>query len=56
MKKEMKVMKKNVEKSKNKGNKKPSGFAKPTKVTDELCVFMNFFEISNTQEAILKHR
>ena len=28
-------------KSKNKGNKKPSGFARPAKITDELCQFMN---------------
>ena len=41
IKKEMKVLKKVAEKSKNKGNKKPSGFANPTKVTKELCEFMN---------------
>jgi chromatin remodeling complex protein RSC6 len=41
IKKEMKGLKKVVEKSKNKGNKKPSGFANPTKVTKELCEFMN---------------
>ena len=28
-------------KNKNKGNRHPSGFAKPTKVTKELCEFMN---------------
>ena len=28
-------------KNKNKGNRKPSGFAKPSKVTIELCEFMN---------------
>jgi len=28
-------------KNKNKGNRKPSGFAKPSKVTSELCEFMN---------------
>jgi len=28
-------------KNKNKGNRKPSGFAKPSKVTNELCEFMN---------------
>ena len=33
---------KNVKKEvKHKGNRKPSGFAKPTKVTKELCEFMN---------------
>ena len=36
----MKGLKKEVTKSKNKGNRKPSGFAKPTKVTKELCDFM----------------
>lgn len=41
IKKEMKGLKKAVSKSKNKGNKKPSGFANPTKVTKELCEFMN---------------
>jgi len=41
IKKEMKGLKKAVTKSKNKGNKKPSGFANPTKVTKELCEFMN---------------
>jgi len=25
----------------NKGNKAPSGFAKPTNISDELCIFMN---------------
>ena len=37
----MKGLKKVAAKSKNKGNKKPSGFANPTKVTKELCEFMN---------------
>lgn len=37
IKKEMKVLKKVAEKSKNKGNIKPSGFANPTKVTKALC-------------------
>jgi chromatin remodeling complex protein RSC6 len=41
VKKEQKSMKKEIEKNKNKGNKKPSGFAKPTKVTNDLCKFMN---------------
>jgi len=40
-KKEYKLMKKELEKNKNKGNKNPSGFAKPTKVTNDLCKFMN---------------
>lgn len=41
VKKECKSLKKEVEKNKNKGNKQPSGFAKPTKITTELCEFMN---------------
>jgi chromatin remodeling complex protein RSC6 len=41
VKKQMKGLKKNAVKSKNKGNRKPSGFAKPTKVTNDLCVFLN---------------
>jgi chromatin remodeling complex protein RSC6 len=41
IKKEMKGLKKAAEKNKNKGNKKPSGFANPSKVTKELCEFMN---------------
>jgi len=41
VKKQMKNMKKNVLKNKNKSVRKPSGFAKPSKVTKELCNFMN---------------
>jgi chromatin remodeling complex protein RSC6 len=41
VKKQMKVIKKNIVKNKNKGNRAPSGFAKPSKVTKELCEFMN---------------
>ena len=41
VKKQMKCLNKEVSKNKNKGNRKPSGFAKPTKVTKELCFFMN---------------
>ena len=41
VKKQMKTFKKNATKNKNKGNRKPSGFAKPSKVTNELCEFMN---------------
>jgi chromatin remodeling complex protein RSC6 len=41
VKKHMKTIKKNTIKSKNKGNRQPSGFARPTKVTKELCEFMN---------------
>jgi upstream activation factor subunit UAF30 len=41
VKKQMKGLKKEVVKSKNKGNRQPSGFARPSKVTKELCEFMN---------------
>jgi chromatin remodeling complex protein RSC6 len=43
VKKQMKSFKKEVAKIKtnNKGNRQPSGFAKPSKVTKELCEFMN---------------
>jgi upstream activation factor subunit UAF30 len=41
VKKQMKGLKKEAVKNKNKGNRKPSGFAKPSKVTKELCEFMN---------------
>jgi chromatin remodeling complex protein RSC6 len=41
VKKQIKGLKKEVTKSKNKGNRNPSGFAKPCKVTKELCEFMN---------------
>jgi upstream activation factor subunit UAF30 len=40
VKKQTKGLKKEVAKNKNKGNRKPSGFAKPSKVTKELCDFM----------------
>ena len=39
VKKEIKTVKK--ENSRKKRNKNPSGFAKPSKVSDELCLFMN---------------
>jgi len=38
---EFKALQKEVENNKLKGNKKPSGFAIPTKVTNELCDFMD---------------
>ena len=43
VKKQMKTLKKETIKikTKNKGNRKPYGFAKPSKVTKELCEFMN---------------
>ena len=52
VKKEMKTLKKEAYKNKNKGNRKPSGFATPSKVTKELCDFMNKTEgteIARTQ-------
>ncbi len=41
VKKQMKGLKKEATKTKVKGNRAPSGFAKPSKVTKELCEFMN---------------
>ena len=41
VKKEIKELKKITIKNKNKGTRNPSGFAKPCKVTKELCEFMN---------------
>ena len=41
VKKQMKGLKKEATKTKTKGNRAPSGFAKPSKVTKELCEFMN---------------
>jgi chromatin remodeling complex protein RSC6 len=41
VKKQMKGLKKEAIKTKAKGNRAPSGFAKPSKVTKELCEFMN---------------
>jgi len=38
--KELKAGKKLAEKHKHRGNRKPSGFAKPTKISSELCGFM----------------
>jgi chromatin remodeling complex protein RSC6 len=41
VKKQLKGLKKEAIKTKAKGNRAPSGFAKPSKVTKELCEFMN---------------
>jgi chromatin remodeling complex protein RSC6 len=41
VKKELKNIKKDKKKDKQKVKRAPSGFAKPTKVTKELCLFMN---------------
>lgn len=38
--KEVKTLQKEADKKKNKLPRKPSGFAKPSLITDELCVFM----------------
>ena len=38
--KEMKTLQKEAAKNRNKGNRRPSGFAKPSKVSSELCAFM----------------
>ena len=40
VKKGMKGLKKDIVKNKAKGNRKPSGFARPSKVSKELCEFM----------------
>ena len=40
VKKEMKSLRKETTKYKQKGSRKPSGFAKPTKISKELCEFM----------------
>ena len=39
--KQIKAFHKEAKKNKNKGNRKPSGFAVPTKISDELCEFMD---------------
>jgi len=40
VKKKIKTLEKEANKNKNKGNKKPTGFASPMNVTPELCKFM----------------
>ena len=40
VKKRIKTFEKEAKKNKNKGNKKPTGFASPTNVTPEICKFM----------------
>lgn len=37
---QVKQLKKEASKSKNRGNRAPSGFAKPSKISKELCTFM----------------
>jgi chromatin remodeling complex protein RSC6 len=41
VKKRERVLQKEAAKHKHKGNRKPSGFAKPTAISDKLCKFMN---------------
>ena len=40
VKKEMKTLKRDAAKGRTKGNRKKSGFAQPTLISDELCTFM----------------
>jgi len=42
--KKMKQLDKELKKNKSKGNKRPSGFAKPTKISSALCKFMELPE------------
>ena len=42
--KELRSLERKIHKSKNKGSRKPSGFAVPTKISKELCVFMKINE------------
>tara|TARA_A100001015_G_C15006928_1_gene721149 strand:+ start:893 stop:1384 length:492 start_codon:yes stop_codon:yes gene_type:complete len=39
--KKIKTLEKEASKNRNKGNRKPSGFATPTKISNDLCKFMN---------------
>jgi chromatin remodeling complex protein RSC6 len=42
--KKIKVLEKDVKKNKNKGNRKPTGFASPSKISKQLCNFMDVKE------------
>lgn len=44
VKKEMRTIERKMSKSKNKGSRKPSGFAVPTRISKELCKFMKVDE------------
>lgn len=44
VKKEIKSLERKIIKNKNKGSRKPSGFAVPTQISTELCKFMNVDE------------
>ena len=39
--KKIKLLEKEAARNRNKGNRKPSGFATPTKISNDLCKFMN---------------
>ena len=41
VKRKIKTLEKESKKNRNKGNKKPTGFASPSNVTSEICNFMN---------------
>lgn len=41
VKKKIRTLEKEAKKNRNKGNKKPTGFASPSNVTPEICNFMN---------------
>jgi chromatin remodeling complex protein RSC6 len=47
--KKIKTLEKEAAKNRNKGNRKPSGFATPTKISNDLCKFMN--KPSNSEAA-----
>ena len=38
--KQLRIFQREAKKNRNKGNRKPSGFAVPTNITDELCEFL----------------
>ena len=44
VKKNIKTWEKKINKNKNKGSRKPSGFAVPTQISNDLCKFMNISE------------
>ena len=39
--KKIRILERKINKNKNKGSRQPSGFALPTKISNELCEFMN---------------
>ena len=44
VKKELRALERKLNKNKNKGSRKPSGFAVPSSISKELCTFMNLNE------------